>query len=87
MKEMLKLGLTLAIFAAVACVALAFVNNLTAPTIAKVEQEKANAGMKTVCIPTKNEKDLDEISVEIKEGLKIVLVDKLEQVLEVALVR
>ena len=46
-----------------------------------------NAGMKTVCIPTKNEKDLDEISVEIKEGLKIVLVDKLEQVLEVALVR
>ena len=46
-----------------------------------------NAGMKTVCIPTKNEKDLDEISKEIKDGLKIVLVDKLEQVLEVALVR
>ena len=46
-----------------------------------------NAGMKTVCIPTKNEKDLDEISSEIKDGLKIVLVDKLEQVLDVALVR
>jgi len=45
------------------------------------------AGMKTVCIPTKNEKDLDEISSEIKDGLKIVLVDKLEQVLTVALVR
>ena len=45
------------------------------------------AGMKTVCIPTKNEKDLDEISSEIKDGLKIVLVDKLEQVLDVALVR
>jgi len=48
MKEMLKLGLVLAAFAAVACVALAFVNNLTAPTIAKVEAEKANAGMKAV---------------------------------------
>ena len=45
------------------------------------------AGMKTVCIPTKNEKDLDEISSEIKDGLKIVLVDKLEQVLDVALAR
>ena len=48
MKEMLKLGLVLACFAAVACVALALVNNLTAPTIAKVESEKANAGMKAV---------------------------------------
>ena len=42
--------------------------------------------MKTVCIPAKNEKDLDEISEEIKKGLKIVLVDKLEQVLKVAFV-
>lgn len=46
-----------------------------------------NAGMKTVCIPTKNEKDLHEISDEIKKGLKIILVDKLEQVLEVAFVK
>ena len=48
MKQMLKLGLVLAAFAAVACVALAFVNNLTAPAIAKAEAEKANAGMKAV---------------------------------------
>ncbi len=46
-----------------------------------------NAGMKTVCIPTKNEKDLDEISQEIKEGLNVVLVDKLTQVIDVALVK
>ncbi len=45
------------------------------------------AGMKTVCIPVKNEKDLDEISDEIKKGLEIVLVEKLDQVLEVALVK
>ena len=46
-----------------------------------------NAGMKTVCVPAKNEKDLHEISEEIKKGLKIVLVEKLDQVLEVALVK
>ncbi len=45
------------------------------------------AGMKTVCIPAKNEKDLDEISDEIKNGLEIVLVEKLDQVLKVALVQ
>lgn len=46
-----------------------------------------SAGMKTVCIPAKNEKDLPEISEEIKKGLEIVLVEKLNQVLEVALVK
>ena len=46
-----------------------------------------NAGMKTVCVPAKNEKDLHEISDEIKKGLKIVLVEKLDQVLEIALVK
>ena len=45
------------------------------------------AGMKTVCVPAKNEKDLYEISEEIKKGLEIVLVEKLDQVLEVALVK
>ena len=45
------------------------------------------AGMKTVCIPAKNEKDLEEISDEIKTGLEIVLVEKLDQVLKVALVK
>ena len=46
-----------------------------------------NAGTKTVCIPKKNEKDLHEISDEIKKGLEIVLVERLDQVLEVALVK
>ena len=45
------------------------------------------AGMKTVCVPAKNEKDLHEISEEIKKGLEIVLVEKLDQVLEIALVK
>ena len=46
-----------------------------------------SAGMKTVCVPRKNEKDVDEISEEIKKGLEIVLVDKLDQVLDVAFVK
>ena len=46
-----------------------------------------NAGMRTVCVPAKNEKDLHEISEEIKRGLEIVLVEKLDKVLEVALVK
>lgn len=43
-----------------------------------------NAGIKTVCVPKKNEKDIDEISEEIKKGLEIVFVENLSQVLEVA---
>ncbi len=46
-----------------------------------------NAGMKTVCVPAKNEKDLHEISDEIKKGLNIELVEKLDRVLEIALVK
>ena len=44
MKEMLKLGFVLAAFAAVACVALALVNNFTAPAIAAVKSGKLSAG-------------------------------------------
>ena len=43
------------------------------------------AGIKTVCIPKKNEKDLSEIEGEITKGLKIVLVNQLKEVLAIAL--
>ena len=46
-----------------------------------------NAGIKTVCIPKKNEKDVEEIATEIKKGLEIVFVEHLSEVLEVALVK
>lgn len=46
-----------------------------------------NAGIKTVCVPKKNEKDIDELSEEIKKGLEIVFVENLSQVLEVAFVK
>ncbi|MCR4939561.1 MAG: FMN-binding protein [Treponemataceae bacterium] len=48
MKEMLRLGFVLAAFAAVACVALALVNNVTAPAIAAVKSEKLRAGFAEV---------------------------------------
>lgn len=43
-----------------------------------------NAGIKTICVPKKNEKDIDEISPEIKKGLKIVFVEQMKDVLDVA---
>lgn len=46
-----------------------------------------NAGIKTVCIPKKNEKDVDEIATEIKKGLEIIFVEQLSEVLDVALVK
>ena len=43
-----------------------------------------NAGIKTICVPKKNEKDIDEISPKIKKGLKIVFVEQMKDVLDVA---
>ncbi len=45
-----------------------------------------NAGIRTVLVPKKNEPAVDEISHEITDGLKIIFVDKMNQVLENALV-
>ncbi|MCI9083050.1 MAG: endopeptidase La [Lachnospiraceae bacterium] len=46
-----------------------------------------NAGIKTICVPRKNEPDVAEISQEIKKGLEIVFVENMEQVLKTALVK
>ena len=39
-----------------------------------------NIGIKTVCIPKDNEKDLEEIPNEITDGMEIIPVDRFEQV-------
>ena len=39
------------------------------------------AGMKTVLVPKENEKDVEEISREIKNGLDIILVESMEEVI------
>lgn len=46
-----------------------------------------NAGIKTICVPKMNEKDIDEISPEIKKGLEIVFVEQMKDVLDVAFVK
>lgn len=43
-----------------------------------------NAGIKTVCVPKKNEKDVEEVSAEITKGLDIVYVESMDEVLEQA---
>ena len=45
-----------------------------------------NAGVKTVLVPEKNMRDVEEISVEITEGLEIVPVSHMTEVLQKALV-
>lgn len=45
MKEMIKLGLTLAIYAVISCTVLAVVNNFTAPKIAQNQENKVNQAM------------------------------------------
>jgi ATP-dependent Lon protease len=43
------------------------------------------AGIKTVILPKKNEKDLEEINPGLKKGLKFHFVDRLDQVIDLAL--
>ena len=43
------------------------------------------AGIRTVCVPAQNEPDVAEISEEIKEGLQICYVSKMEEVLKIAM--
>ena len=43
------------------------------------------AGITKVLVPVQNQPDVEEIDTEIKEGLQIVFVDKMEDVLEEAL--
>ena len=45
-----------------------------------------NAGIKTVLVPSKNKPDAGEVSREITDGLDIIYVEKMSQVLERALV-
>ena len=45
-----------------------------------------NANIKTVCVPKKNEADVAEIAAEIKKGIEIIYVEKMEDVLKAALI-
>jgi ATP-dependent Lon protease len=54
-------------------------------------KEKALAarrmGIKTVIVPTKNDKDVKELPANVKRGMQFVYVDDMDQVLKVALVK
>jgi ATP-dependent Lon protease len=45
----------------------------------------ARAGLKTVILPRRNEKDLDDLPEEIRDEMSFVLVDTMEEVLDAAL--
>jgi ATP-dependent Lon protease len=42
------------------------------------------AGLSTVILPTRNEKDLDDIPQEVRDTLRIVLVDRIDEAMAVA---
>jgi ATP-dependent Lon protease len=42
------------------------------------------AGLKVICLPRRNEKDLDEIPEDVRNEMKFILVDRVEQVFEAA---
>jgi ATP-dependent Lon protease len=44
-------------------------------------------GMKTVCVPEANKRDVEEIDTEITEGLNIVYVKRMDTVLQTAFVK
>ncbi len=45
-----------------------------------------NAGIRTICVPKKNEKDMEEVAKEIRQGLEIVYVETMKDVLKTAFV-
>lgn len=45
-----------------------------------------NAGVKKVLVPVDNQKDIDEISDEIKEGIEIIFVESMDQVIKQAFI-
>jgi len=45
------------------------------------------AGIKTIILPKKNEKDLEELSDHVKEGLEFKFVQRMDEVVDIALVK
>ena len=43
------------------------------------------AGIKTVLVPLENKADIEEISDEIKEGVELIYISSMKEVLEIAL--
>ena len=56
-------------------------------TIAEKILAAHRAGLKTIILPNRNEKDLDDLPDEVRKSMKFILVDQVEQVFEAALSR
>ena len=71
MKEMIKLALVLAIFASVACVLLAFVNNATLPAIQAVKNQALTAGLKEIYSDATNFEQPQDFAPKSLQGISI----------------
>ncbi len=70
MKQMIKLGLILALYTSIACVSLAIVNNMTADAIKEGAQKELNEGLRTV-FSDADTFSLVESSCTTTEGVQI----------------
>ena len=66
--SMLRLGITLAVFAVVSCTVLALVNNLTLPVITRNNIRKANAAMQAVFAPAQDFAEYDKALPASRSG-------------------
>ncbi|NLM01433.1 MAG: FMN-binding protein [Treponema sp.] len=71
MKQMLKLGLILMTYTAIACVGLAFINNLTSPAIAANEQAELNNGLKSVFFSAESFEKVKDFESKTVEGVSL----------------
>ena len=42
------------------------------------------AGLRAICLPRRNDKDLDKLPQQVRDEIKFILVDRVEQVFEAA---
>lgn len=71
MKQILKLGFTLALFASISCCALALVNHITSPIIAEYKIQKANAAMKAVFTDSDSFEELTKFPASSNSAIAI----------------
>lgn len=71
MKQMLKLGVVLMAYTAIACVGLAFVNNLTAPAIAANEKAELNQGLKMVFASAESFDEAKDFESKTVDGITL----------------
>lgn len=71
MKQMLKLAVTLALFASIACVLLAFVNNATLPAIQETKMKALKSGLQEIFAEADDFTQINNFPLQSIDGVKL----------------